>query len=647
MCGIAGIIGKCASVNQVMAMVKALQRRGPDDYGVWSDSRCPVILGHARLSIIDLSAAGHQPMLLEGDTPAEQLHSAGNVRFGEYPTANAARLAVVLNGEIYNYRELRRELETHGAVFFTSSDTEVLLHAWRRWGRETPNRLRGMFAFAFWDSAARQLTLVRDRLGIKPLLWHQGSDCLVFASSLKAMLASGAVSPTMDPLALQEYLLQGAVLQPRTMIQGVQSLEPGVVQEFTLATDGQVTKGACHTYWNMARDAARVEALASLPYEQQVAATRTKLEEACRYHMIADVPVGSFLSGGVDSTAITALMARLSGKKINSFSIGFSTESGMAHELDAARQAAAYIGCNHTGVILCGRDVAEQFDDFIEVLDQPSVDGLNTYWVSRIARQHGLKVALSGLGGDELFAGYPHFQWAIEAAKRGRPTTMDQLCAFLFGQLPYARLPPERCRRGMSFDDQMSTLRRCMRECQVANNLAPGWRHRLEKRLFQKYLQRLALHEDEPMARLTLYECRNYLLNILLRDADALSMGHGLEVRPVFLDHHIVEHATHLPPASKWRGDRAKAVLKDATADLLPPGFFQRRKTGFILPIHFWLDRELRESMLATFAGKEACALFSRQFIRELSRPSASRRVSPYRWQIFVLLRWLIHAGIL
>lgn len=647
MCGIAGVIGNNGTESQVAKMVQALRRRGPDDCGIWSDDRCPVVLGHARLAIIDVTATGHQPMLLDRAGIVHGGRGSGGTHMAERPSTIAAELAVVFNGEIYNYRELKSELINHGDVFFTNSDTEVLLHAWKRWGFDAPRRLRGMFAFALWDAAKRRLSLVRDRLGIKPLLWHQDANGLVFASSLKAMLASGSVPPALDPLGLQDYLLQGAVLQPRTMIEHVQALEPGVVQDFILGADGQITKGACQCYWSMERDATRLETLASLPYEEQVAATRDKLEEACRFHLIADVPVGSFLSGGVDSTAITALMARLSGKKIRSFSIGFSTESGMEHELDEAQQAAAYIGCDHTGVVLNGQEVADQFDDFIEVLDQPSVDGLNTYWVSRIARQHGLKVALSGLGGDELFAGYPHFEWAIENAKRSRTTSYDHLCAFAFAQLPYARLPPERCRRAMVFDDQLSTLRRCMKECQVARYLAPVWRPTLHKRLFRDYLQRLAMAETEPMARMTRYECQNYLLNTLLRDADALSMGHGLEVRPVFLDQEIVDHALHLPPTSKWREGRPKAVLKDATADLLPPGFFQRRKTGFTLPIHFWLDRELKNAMHDTFAGHEAGTMFTRRFILELLRPAHGRAACPHRWQLFVLLRWLKHAGIL
>ncbi len=631
MCGIAGIAGKFADQVHLGPMIGAMARRGPDDHGMWTDPGRGIALGHARLAIIDLSAAGHQPMI----QPAT----------GQGVNTS---MAIVFNGEIYNYKELRHELEGLGAEFRTKSDTEVILQAWSFWGKETPVRLRGMFAFAIWDNAKELLTLVRDRMGIKPLLWYQNGGSVVFASSLKAMLASTVVSPLLNEKGLIDYLLQGAVLQPQTMIRDVWSLAPGTLLEFGVGhgSASAVHKGVPERYWRLEKDPVLGGDLQRLPYEEQVKVLRQKLEEACRYSMIADVPVGSFLSGGVDSTAITALMARLSAEPIKSFSIGFSSETGMQNELSEARVAAEFIGCDHTEVVLTGRDVAESFDDFIDALDQPSIDGLNTYWVSKVTRERGIKVALSGLGGDELFAGYDHFRWANEVACRPEPRWRDYLSAFLFRRLPYSRMPPAGCRRVLPLNEQLATLRRFMTETQVKARVNKPFSKALEANWMGQYIQGLVIDDDDPMMQITRYECKNYLVNILLRDADALSMGHGLEVRPIFLDSGLVDLALNLPPGSKWRNGVAKSILKDAAGDLLPPDFFKRRKTGFTLPIHFWLDHELRERSLDLFKGQTAQALFGQSFLHNMSMQNPGRRNRRFAWQIVVLLGWIDAAGL-
>jgi asparagine synthase (glutamine-hydrolysing) len=626
MCGIAGIFGKCSSPEIVKKMVVAMHRRGPDDSGIWSGMNNEISLGHARLSIIDLSNAGHQPMLMAGE-----LNQTLNID----QSAGSPLLSIAFNGEIYNYKELKTELEAKGALFNTNSDTEVILWGWKIWGKDTPRRLRGMFAFAIWDSEKRLLSLVRDRMGIKPLLWYQKDNGLVFASSLKAMLASGEVPRVLNHQGLFDYLLQGAVLQPRTIIRDVQSLPPGSIISFTLSRENEIQVEKHQFYWALGRVDTLAEELAKKTYQDQVNLTRHKIEEACKYHLVADVQVGSFLSGGVDSTVITALMSRFSSYPIKSFSIGYASDTGMKNELTEARMAANYIGCDHTEVILTGKEVADYFDDFIDILDQPSVDGLNTYWVSKIASENGVKVALSGLGADELFAGYGAFGW-YRKSEQIKASFTDNIKLLIHRSYP-SRLTIEGARRGMSFSEMVSTSRCQMNEsglmASVNRDILKSFNH---GHLFN-YIDNLNLSNQDKFIQYTEYECRNYLLNTLLRDADAASMGHSLEVRPIFLDHHLVEHAFALPETSKWRNNIPKSILKDATADLMPQDFFKREKTGFTLPINYWIENELHQHYLNVINSNGAAKLFSPEMILNLSNRKNIRN----KWLFLVLLSWI------
>jgi len=611
MCGIAGMFGKAASRERVQRMVLALRRRGPDDAGVWVEDEKQVALGHTRLSIIDLSAAGHQPMISQD----------GN-------------LAVVFNGEIYNYKELRAELEAQGAVFTSNSDTEVLLWGWKIWGDDTPAHLRGMFAFAVWSRLSDTVTLVRDRMGIKPLLWCQNASGFVFGSTLKALLNSGEVSPVLNEQGLFDFLTFGAVCQPRTMIRDVQSLSPGTMMSIRRSGERQV-----RVYWALERKVELTQSLAHLPYEAQVRETRRILEEACRYHMIADVPVGSFLSGGVDSTVITALMARQSRQPIKSFSIGFDNGPDLRNELGDARIAAKHIGCDHNEVVLSGAEVADNFDDFVDGIDQPSTDGLNTYWVSKVARQQ-VKVALSGLGGDELFAGYDFFGWFDTSQGEQRKSWLEHLLGYAYHIYPHDSLIRRGFLKVASPRERLAIIRRMLSDSAIRKTVAPGLSCVFANGHVQQYMAGLDIEDADPIAQATRYDCKNYLLNTLLRDADALSMAHGLEVRPILLDHHLVEHALALPAASKWRQGIGKAVMKDAAKDLLPADFFARKKMGFVLPIERWLDHELHGRFTEVLQDKVTAQFLSDGFISRLKRQGAGACGHKAAWGILVFLLW-------
>jgi asparagine synthase (glutamine-hydrolyzing) len=610
MCGIAGMFGEGASREKVQRMVDALRRRGPDDAGVWMDDKGQVALGHARLSIIDLSAAGHQPM-----------------------TSSDGNRTIVFNGEIYNYQELRKELEMGGATFQSHSDTEIILWGWKIWGHDTPSRLRGMFAFAIWNQLDRSLTLVRDRMGIKPLLWFQNTHGLLFGSTLKALLESEDVPPVLNEQGFFDYLCYGAVCQPQTMIQGVNALPPGVMM-----TIDQKGKIQTEKYWSLERNIQMTHELALLPYNEQVERTRSLLEESSRYHLVSDVPVGSFLSGGVDSTVITALMARQSRYPIKSFSIGFVNGTDLCNELTEARSAAEYIGCDHTEIILSGTEVVDALDDFVVSLDQPSVDGLNTYWVSKIAKQY-VKVALSGLGGDELFAGYGFFGRFSPGYLAEKSSWMDHVQAFAYRLWPH-RWTEERFYRTAPPRDKLSIIRRMCTDSSIRKIVSPRLKQLFVSNHAQRYIAGLDIYDDDQIAQTTRYECRHYLLNTLLRDTDALSMAHGVEVRPMLLDHNLVELALALPATSKWREGIGKAVLKDASKDLLPVGFFERKKTGFVLPVGRWLDNELHERFMYVLQERMANQYFDKRFLKHLIHMGSKWYGHKVAWSVFVFLMW-------
>ncbi|MBI3761489.1 MAG: asparagine synthase (glutamine-hydrolyzing), partial [Chloroflexi bacterium] len=400
MCGIFGIVGLAdASLGERIAA--CLRHRGPDDCGVWTSTNSPlpkgeglgvrgrgvrpVTLVNTRLSIIDLSPAGHMPM--------------GN---------EDGSVWIAYNGEMYVFGDLRPELEARDHVFRSHSDTEVILHAHEEWGEACLTRFRGMFAFIIWDAKRQRLFAARDRLGIKPLYYAEIGDKLLLGSELKAFVASGFVRPEIDLEALHHYLSFYAVPAPLTMLRGVRALLPGHYLTY------EAGRLSIAQYW----DVPPASPLKADPVEIR-AELRRLLEESTRLRMIADVPVGAFLSGGVDSSAVVALMTRISGERLKTFSIGFEAEGRRFDERGYASLVARRYNTDHHEVVVSGRDLRDQLDRIVTAMDQPTGDGLNTYFVSQAAARH-VKVALSGLGGDELFAGYPQFADLLRAESYSR-----------------------------------------------------------------------------------------------------------------------------------------------------------------------------------------------------------------------------------
>ena len=615
MCGICGIFGS-ADQQPIYRMTEALTHRGPDDQGIWIDQELQVAFGHCRLSIIDLSSAGHQPMSYAHE-----------------------RYWITFNGEIYNFKELREELEHDGHRFSTNSDTEVVLASYAQWGSGCVKRFRGMFAFALLDKSppagGPDLLLARDRLGIKPLLYFERGHELWFASELRGLLASGHLERRIDPHALLDFFAVGAVFQPRTILSGVKTLPAGHLMEVR-RHDRELVK-----YWDLHRDTYRFrEELKHVSENEAVERLKLTLEQATRYNLVSDVPIGAFLSGGIDSTAVVGLMGKVSGKRIKTFSVGFETKYRTMDERVYARLAANHLHTEHTEVLVTDREVGEIFPKIVSALDQPSIDGTNTWIVSRAASSQ-VKVALSGLGGDELFAGYPHFSWVSEDTRifpngfrfgrvfmqflyKLNPTSWTHRLLFLMGN------PVER----------LAMLRRLLDDDEFRRAVRMEWQMNFKDRLIKDHSDWL-LSDVDVIQQTSYAEINGYLVSTLLRDGDAMSMAHAVEVRPVLLDHPLVEFSYSLPGWHKLRGKEAKRVFINVISEYLPPTLRTRPKMGFELPFVGWMAGELKPRFEMLLDTDIAHQVFQKDYLQRI-RQSLQRNDPPRAlWAWGILLAWL------
>ncbi|HVA94697.1 MAG TPA: asparagine synthase (glutamine-hydrolyzing) [Candidatus Dormibacteraeota bacterium] len=585
MCGICGVIGmERSEAGEAITrrMTDALWHRGPDEDGFLAAPFAS--LGMRRLSIIDLPG-GHQPVFNE----------AGNV-------------GVVFNGEIYNFRQLRGKLEGRGHVFRTHSDTETIVHAYEEWGEKCLGELGGMFAFAIWDAracgasgdAARraQIFLARDRLGIKPLYYACVDGALLFASEVRALIASGRVAPRMAPDSLEAYLLFGSVAEPSTLVEGVFSLPPGHFLSFS--ADAPPSKPVPQRYWDFSEAARQSGGPQPKDFTGAAKQLRPLLEEAVSDHLAADVPLGVFLSSGLDSTALVALASR-SQKDLRTFTVVFPEQR--FSESRISRETAQRFKTRHQEVLLTPEDLQAQLQDAVGALDQPTMDGLNSYFVSRAAHQAGLKVALSGLGSDEIFGGYSTFATtprAAQAAGLGRwiPGPFRRLSAALAVRImkgdavrkaAAAWKSPGDLPHAYYFTRILFTPSRVQRLLapyfESGDRPEPGespWRRRMRETTRQaKGL--------DSFSCVSCFELQSYMVNTLLRDTDAVSMANSLEVRVPFLDHRIVEFVARLPKGAKYRPEMPKSLLVEALRDVLPENVIGQPKRTFTLPWEVWL----------------------------------------------------------
>ena len=556
MCGITGYWARRAEATAWLAdlgaSVEALRARGPDDSGVWVRPGGRVALGHTRLSILDLSPLGHQPMR----------------------SADGA-LTMVFNGEVYNFAAVRAELEALGHRFRSSGDSEVVLAALRQWGTAAVDRFIGMFAIAVWNEQEHRLLLLRDRLGVKPLYYAWDGSNFWFGSELKALRAFSAWKPEIDRDALGEYLQYGYISAPRSIYRNVKKLLPGHWLEL-----GEVGEPAVRRYWTA------VEGDATLAGTEEELERRleTLLIEACRYRMVADVPVGIFLSGGLDSTLVTALLQAYGGGEVRTFTIGFDDER--YDESRHAKKVAQFLGTRHTEQIVSPRDMAGVLPQWGELFDEPFGDqsGVPTYLVSKMARS-SVKVALSADGGDELFSGYSHYGVLLERAWLGT----------LAGAAPMNAAWRHRVRRDVvERVEKLKVLLPALDRPSMYDLAMSFWTPwEIEALLGTKVRARARVEATRFADQMARCDLRHYLPDDILVKVDRTTMATGLEGREPLLDHRLVEFALRLPLALRRGPLGTKHLLRRILYRHVPRELVERPKQGFAIPLSKWLRGEL------------------------------------------------------
>lgn len=611
MCSISGVFGAADRMRIVSRMNAAQSHRGPDDEGV-AECGPRVVLANTRLAIIDTSVAGRQPM----HDPL-----SGNW--------------ITYNGETYNFRELKRELD--GEAWGSNTDTEVVLRAYRKWGTDAFRRLRGMFALGIWDQDRQTLVLARDPLGIKPLYYYAVGNQLLFASELRALLASGLVPRRLSVAGVDSYLACGAVQSPLTIVEGIRQLLPGHCLEVKACDNGGVELVDVEY-------ARREDQQAPGDRTEAVARLRAELEESLRFHLVSDVPLGVFLSGGMDSSALVAMMSSITNQRPKTFSVVF--DEVKFSEAPFSRTVAERFETDHHEIRLTERDLIEMLPDAIDAIDQPTMDGINTFVVSRAVKQADVTVALSGLGGDELFAGYPSFRRAMRVAAMSGVSKRVLRAAAGVGKV------------ALNGSVQRHKF------WQLANsNAEPADVYRISRQLFSSdYMTRITGREarvpeysngnhHDAINTISRLELNGYMTNTLLRDTDAMSMAHSLEVRVPFVDTQVVDYVLSLPGEWKLtRGSRPKALLADAVADLLPRDFMSRPKMGFTLPFEKWMQHDLRSEISSVFhdprfsaAGLNAGTV-KKIWQNFLDKPRAVGWSRP--WSLYVLAKWCERNGV-
>jgi asparagine synthase (glutamine-hydrolysing) len=588
MCGIAGIVnfdGFAVSPQAIKTMTTCLKHRGPDDEGhvllssralcpavefrdpseIGNYSRCNIALGHRRLSIIDLSEAGHQPMSNEDGS-----------------------VWIVFNGEVYNFQEIREDLGQH--KFRSRSDTEVILHAYEEWGIDAVKKFNGMFAFVLLDLRLNRLFLVRDRIGKKPLYYFQDGKRLIFASELKAILSLPDVPRELDPNGAASYFSHGYIPSPRTILKTHHKLEPGHV--FSVDLGG--TRQNKVAYWSLqvAPDYETAE-------EEWCEAIRDLLLDATRLRLVSDVPVGAFLSGGIDSGSVVAMMAQSAGNHCNTFTIGFEEEE--FSELENARAVAQRWRTNHKEKVL-RPDALSIFSDLVYQYDEPFADSsaIPTFYVCGEARKH-VTVALSGDGGDELFAGYKNYFSSMQDMRFDvLPDFLKRLLRVVYTDVPYLRYRSWFARAALPNDEFY-----CRHK---TTTFDPVFR----KKLFQPEFYRQVEDFDDfdlfrsfyrqggkdPLTAMEYLDVKTYLPEDILTKVDRASMYHSLEVRIPLLDYRLVELAFRIPSTLKLRNGEKKAILRKAMKDFLPEPVLQQKKMGFAVPLAEWFERDMHSMMI-------------------------------------------------
>ena len=562
--------------STVHNMNDCLSHRGPDADGFFLQEG--IALGHRRLAIIDLSEAANQPMFDE-----------------------SGRYVIVFNGEIYNFKEVKAQIKNY--PFKTSSDTEVILAAYREWGTAFLNRIKGMFAFALWDQQERELLIARDRFGVKPLYYHFADGVLLFSSEIRSLLKSGRIKAQLDIQSLSDYLKYQSVITPHTLVKGIKQLPAGHYMVLK-KNDLRIKQ-----YWDITNKQIDFG-------DTDVSSIQGKIKEllfrAVEQRLISDVPLGAFLSGGIDSSAIVAIMSQVSSAKPNAFTIAFEEEE--YDESPYAELVAKKFNVNHTSVLLKPENFLSELPVALNAMDTPSGDGLNTYVVSKAIRKSGMTVALSGIGGDELFGGYPifkqfHFLKQKEKIFKGTFPLRNIASHFV----PASNQKNERFKNILQLDSPAidriyPLLRQIQTNAQIdrLTTINESVVDTLEANL-NDYHDRL--DQFDSYSQISIADYLGYTQHVLLKDADQMAMASSLEIREPYFDHELVEYVLNIPEEIKMR-EYPKSLLVNSLGSLLPHEIVHRKKKGFVLPYDVWMRNDIRE-----FCSARIKNLADREFI--------------------------------
>jgi asparagine synthase (glutamine-hydrolysing) len=619
MCGIAGIIDPSTGrdLNPLIRRITdAMSHRGPDADGFFVERE--VALGHRRLSIIDLSVSANQPFWDASE-----------------------RYVMVYNGEIYNFAEIKQTMPDY--PYKTNGDTEVIIAAYAKWGAECLRYFKGMFTIAIWDRVERSLFLARDRFGVKPLYYYQEGELLLFASEIRAILASGLVARKIDRGALMDYLKYQSVIAPLTLVENIVQLPAGTYMVFR---DGRSEQ---KVYWDITRQKKEIGTRDARTIQKNI---KELLYQSIERRLVSDVPLGAFLSGGIDSSAVVAIMSQVNRTATHAFTVAFEEKD--YNELPYAEQIAKKFGVHHSQVLLRSHDFLDKLPEALDSMDTPSGDGLNTYVVSQAIRRNGITVALSGIGGDELFAGYPLFaqfqsvkKWAgLFRATRGLRKGIATL-------MPASDQRQAKWKGILGADSaDIADIYPVLRQIQSPDTLrkllpgsgAGGSGRTLEDQLKGK---QAAIGAFDSLSQVSIADYLGYTQSVLLKDADQMSMAVSLEIREPFFDHDLVEYVLNVPDEIKYPAF-PKKLLIDSLGNLLPDEIVHRKKQGFVLPYDLWLRNELRSFCSSRMQSLASRGYFSEKALMGYWNDYLDRK-SNIRWTdvwIFIVLEhWLDKNG--
>ncbi|MEK6715537.1 MAG: asparagine synthase (glutamine-hydrolyzing) [Candidatus Omnitrophota bacterium] len=625
MCGICGISG-FKNKELLIEMNKALCHRGPDDEGYYfgwerEGERCKIGLGVRRLKIIDLET-GDQPIHNEDET-----------------------IWIVYNGEIYNFKELKAQLQTSGHKFYTHTDTEVIVHLYEDEGKDCVKKLRGMFAFAIWDKRKGELILARDRLGIKPLYYFFHNGNLIFASEIKSIIKDNRIKREVDFKALDYYIKFLYVPAPLTIFKGINKLLPGHI---LLWTEGKVS---IESYWDLNIPKSKTE------YAEEYYTRRLYelLEESVRLELISDVPLGAFLSGGRDSSTVVALMTKFSNKPVKTFSIGYEEKNASYNELKKARFVANYFGCEHEEFIV-KPDVIELLPELVSCFDEPFADSsaIPTYLISRLSKKK-ITVALTGIGGDELFAGYPRYI-GVELSRiyEKFPLLLRQKFSKLIERLPESTKSgniPGRIKRFIKggilpFEERYLSWVSFFKNAELMNLYSQEVRSELEGResnfIHKDYFAKVS--DLDLLDRVFYVDVKTYLCDDLLTIGDRVSMANSLELRVPLCDHKLLEFSADIPSRLRLKGLSMKYLLRKATSGLLPKEVLNQKKQGFMVPLARWIQDELRPQIEEYLSEKnvKSRGYFNYNYVRHILDLHYQGRINfaDQIWALLVLEIW-------